>query len=218
MNIRQTALGFESKKKVMLEGVLTTPQGLDGLFPALLLCHPHPMLGGNMGHPLLSYIIRSADELGLATLRFNFRGVGESGGDFTNGVEEPQDLKAAMNILKSWPGINRHKLAVVGYSFGASVMLRGLKHLKQASCLVFVSPPVSYIAKSGLAKDKRPKLFVTGQNDRVSQSLELQRALDIIRQPVLFHEIPNADHSLRGREALVAQQVVDFVSRTLSAE
>ena len=68
----------------------------------------------------------------LASVRFNFRGVGASQGEFTNGDEERDDLRAALKTLGAWPGMDRKRLALVGYSFGASVILADLAHYKTA--------------------------------------------------------------------------------------
>jgi alpha/beta superfamily hydrolase len=214
MPMRPTAIGFASKK-LTLEGVLTIPQGVSGPFPGLLVCHPHPVLGGNMDHPVVTAICRVADEQGIATLRFNFRGVGDSEGLFSNGSGEKEDAKAALNVLKRWPGLDSKRLAVVGYSFGASVLLDGLTQYKSARSLVLIAPPISAVEKSRIHKDKRPKLFLVGQNDRISPSVELQRVLDEVRAPVQFAEIPNADHSMRSHEQMLAERVGTFVTDTM---
>ena len=213
--MRQAAIGFKSKK-LTLEGILATPQGFVEPFPALLVCHPHPVLGGNMENPVVMAVCRSADEQGIATFRFNFRGVGDSEGEFSNGKAEREDVKAALDILGHLPRIDRARLALAGYSFGASVVLAGLRHYKAARSLVLIAPTISSLRDSPIRKDKRPKLFLAGQRDRVVPSLELQRALDDIRAPVQFTEIADADHSLRDHESAVAELVVSFVMETLA--
>lgn len=213
--MRQTAIGFASKNAT-LEGILTTPQGVRGPFRALAVCHPHPVLGGNMENSVVTAICRAADQQGMATLRFNFRGVGESQGQFSNGVEEQEDVKAALETLRHWPGIDRRRLALVGYSFGASVILGGLRRYKAARSLVLIAPPISAMQNSLINADRRPKLFIAGQNDRIAPSGELQRALDSVITPARFAEIPGADHSLRSHEQEVAERVVAFVMETLA--
>ena len=213
--MRQTAIEFNSGK-LSLEGVLTVPQGLSGPFPALLACHPHPVLGGNMDNPVIMAICKTADSQGIATLRFNFRGVGGSEGEFSNGVGEQEDLKAALNVLRRWPGIDRKRLALVGYSFGGSVVLGGLRQYKDARSLVLIAPPISSVQSSRIRSDGRPKLFLSGGRDRIVPSAQLQRALDDVRSPVRFSEVGVADHSLLGQEQVVAERVVAFVVETLA--
>ncbi len=213
-DMRQTAIGFESKK-LKLEGVLTLPQGLAGPFPSLVVCHPHPVLGGDMENPVVMAICRAADRRGLATLRFNFRGVGDSEGEFSNGAGERQDLEAALKVVRRWPGLDRRRIALAGYSFGASVALGGLRRCGAACSLAFVAPPIASVRESRIANDKRPKLFVVGQNDRIAPPVSLQSALDDVRQPLRFAEVPAADHSLQGHEREVGELVAGFAADTL---
>jgi len=212
--VLQTAIGFTSDK-LSLEGILTAPQEAAGPFPALLVCHPHPALGGNMEDPVVVALCRAGDRHGMSTLRFNFRGVGKSEGRFSNGQGEQEDVKAALNVLRRWPGLDRKRLALVGYSFGASVVLAGLRRYKAARCLVLIAPPVSSVQSSSVRKDRRPKLFIAGERDRIAPSAEIQRALDGVQPPVQFYEVPAADHSLRGRSHAVADRAVSFALESL---
>ena len=211
--MRQTAIQFTSDK-LSLEGVLTLPQGVPGAHPVLLVCHAHPALGGNMDNQVIAAICRAAEGQGIASLRFNFRGVGDSEGQFSNGEGEQRDLESALNVLRRWPEIDPKRLALVGYSFGASVLLDGLGHCKSARSLAFIAPPISSVRGSRIRKDSRPKLFLVGQRDRIVPSVQLQRALDEVRQPMHFSELHGADHGLIGHEEAVADCVVDFLVAT----
>ena len=212
--MRQSAVAFKSKR-VTLEGVLTLPEELPPPYTAIVMCHPHPMLGGNMDNPVVTSVCRAANDAGFASFRFNFRGVEGSDGEFKSGDSAHDDIKAALNMMRRWPGVDGKRIALGGFSFGAGVVLRGLRHFKAARSLVLVAPPLSSIAESRIAKDKRPKLFVVGQQDRLVSSVELQRALDGIREPLQFREIPDGDHSLIGRELEVADEVASFVRQML---
>ncbi len=213
--MRQTAIAFKSNR-VTLEGVLTLPEELPQPYPAVVMCHSHPMLGGNMDNSVIISVCRAANDAGFASLRFNFRGVEGSEGEFRNGKTEHKDIKAALNMVRRWPGIDSKRIALGGYSFGAGVILRGLRHFKTARGLMLIAPPLSSIEGSRIVKDKRHKLFVAGQNDRLVSSVELQRALDRVREPLQFREIARADHSLNGCEREVADQVMWFVRQTLA--
>ncbi len=213
--IRQTAIAFRSKR-LTLEGVLSLPEELPQPFPALVMCHPHPMLGGNMDNPIVTSICRGASEAGFASFRFNFRGVEGSEGEFKGGDAEHQDVKAALDTMRRWPGIDGRRIALAGYSFGAGIILRGLRHFKRAHSLVMIAPPMSAISDSRIARDKRPKLFIVGQQDRLVSSSELQRALDGVRKPLQFREISGGDHSLNGCEWEVADEVTAFVGDSLN--
>ena len=157
--MRQAAIGFV-RKKLNLEGILTTPQEVPQPYPALVLCHPHPLLGGNMDDSVLIAACHAANDKGVATFRFNFHGVGASEGKFTDDSDAQQDLKSAVNVVRRWPGIDKKRIAVLGYSYGAAVVLGGLKHYKPANSFILIAPPATSVAESRIIDDKRPKLFV----------------------------------------------------------
>ena len=213
--MRYSAIGIYSTGKILLDGVIASPGEGGVRVPAVLICHPHPMLGGDMNNPVVAAVEAEANERGLASLRFDFRGVARSEGDFSNGEEEWNDVKHALNFLKGFPGVDGSKIGVIGYSFGASVVLRAISKLKPVKAFALIAPPLGSVESSGVKRDKRAKLFVAGQNDAVVPSLQLQRQLDDLRGPVQFTEVPDADHRLNGHEKVVAQRVVDFMISTL---
>ena len=213
--MRQTAIGIYSTGKILLDGVVATPGEDAEKVPAVLMCHPHPMLGGDMGHPVLAAASALANERGLATLRFDFRGVSRSEGEFSNGQSEWKDVERALAFLANFPGVDGARIGILGYSFGASVILRAIPKLKRATCFALVAPPLGSVKDRAAMKDKRAKFFLTGQNDAVVPSPTLQRLLDDMRGPVQFTEIPDADHRLQGCEQAVAEHVVDFMLQRL---
>ena len=150
-------------------------------------------------------------ESGIASFRFNFRGVEGSEGEFRGDEGVHDDVKAALNMVRRWPGIDGKRIALGGYSYGAGVVLRSLRHFKAARGLVLIAPPLAAMGESRIADDRRPKMFVVGQNDRLVSSVELQGALDGVREPVQFREIAYGDHSLSGCEREVAGEVVGFL-------
>ena len=93
-------------------------------------------------------------------------------------TEEHEDIKAALNMMRRWPGVDGKRVALAGYSFGAGVILRGLRHFRGARSLALIAPPISAVRESRIVKDKRPKLFVVGREDRLVSSVDLQRVLD----------------------------------------
>ena len=176
--MRRTAIGFTSQG-LKLEGVLSVPEDLSarapgapgvsetsGNLPAILMCHPHPKLGGDMESPVVLAVCGAAAREGIASMRFNFRGVGDSEGAFSDGEGEQKDMEAALSVLRRWPGIDGKRLAVAGYSFGAAVILDGLKLCKPAQSFALIAPPVSSVRRSRIGRDRRPRLFVRGQPGR----------------------------------------------------
>ena len=141
--MRQTAIDFLSDRRISLEGVMTTPEAPPRPCAALVMCHPHPMLGGSMDHPLVTAVCRKAHGEDMASLRFNFRGVSPSEGVFTNGREEQTDVRAALEILKLMPNIDGRRIGLAGYSFGAFAILGGLRKYRAARSFVLIAPPLS---------------------------------------------------------------------------
>ncbi len=210
----QTALAIQSQG-LTLEGVIAIPRGARPPIPGVVLCPGHTVFGGRMDSPLMVALAQEVVQRGFACLRFNFRGVGESGGQFTNGEAEHQDVAAALKVMGAFPGVNRSRLAVVGHSFGASIVLTALKEMKGPKAFVFLSPPLSAVQKAPLAKDKRPKLFVVGQGDRIVPSQRLQKELQGMPGPLIFKTVEGANHAYAQREQEVARIVADYLAGAL---
>ncbi len=212
--MRQSGIDFKSKK-LTLEGVISSPVDGGVSLPAIAVCHPHPMLGGNMNSPIVTSICREASREGMVALRFNFRGVGDSEGEFSNGKEEHNDVKSALNVLANWPGVNRRRIGVVGYSAGAAILIDGVRHIKRASAIALIAPTLAALRNRRFKKDKRPRLVIAGSEDRVSPSLEIQTALDECNGPIRFRELRGADHSMRGYDAEIGRVVAEFLVQNL---
>lgn len=119
-----------------LEARWIAPQGTQTV---VILCHPHPLYGGQMDNKIITTLARACQKCGIGTLRFNFRGVGHSEGEFAHGVGERMDLEAVCMWLK------REKpdfvQAIAGFSFGSAIAVAGaLKH--PFEWLITVAPPV----------------------------------------------------------------------------
>ncbi len=129
-----------------------------------MICHPHPLHGGTMDNKVVVTLARAFHETGIATLRFNFRGVGSSAGIYDHGNGETADAEAVASYgALRWPG--RH-LLLAGFSFGAFVALR-LALERGASRLITVAPPVDRMDFSALAAPRCPWLVVQGDSDEV---------------------------------------------------
>ncbi len=212
--MRQTAINVFASG-LSLEGVLALPDDPPRRCPAALVCHPHPALGGTMDNGVVTAICRALSAVGIASLRFNFRGVGNSEGDFTNGELEAEDVGGALDALKRWPGIDGRRLAVAGYSFGAGVALRSAASLKAAKCLALVAPPNSAVRAGHVRRIGKPMLFVAGERDRISPAGELRRTLEDAQLEAGLFTAPGADHSMAGVEAELASRVAGFIAESI---
>ncbi len=130
---------------ITLEGVLHLLEQPPS--PGVLICHPHPLYGGNMHNNVVTAISGALVEKGLAALRFNFRGVGGSEGSYANGVGEQQDVAAGIAYLRQLPEIDPSSVGVAGYSFGAIQALYAGAEAPRA--IAAISTPTSGLDLSG---------------------------------------------------------------------
>ncbi len=108
-----------------------------------ILCHPHPQYGGNMFDAVLDVLAEACQRRGVATLRFNFRGVGASDGEFDNGDGEAADLRAVVSWLHAQHDVK--ELWLGGYSFGANVVWKVLPLIDAPQRVLLVAPPVGFM-------------------------------------------------------------------------
>src|SRR5262245_27821409 len=111
-----------ASSSVTCEGLLSR-HNLDGQTPGIAICHPHPLRGGDMLNNVVTALAEDFAAVGFTVLRFNFRGVGRSTGQYAEGIGEQEDAKAALTWLSKQPGIDAQRLFLAGYSFGARVTL-----------------------------------------------------------------------------------------------
>jgi alpha/beta superfamily hydrolase len=141
-----------------------------------LVLHPHPLYGGTMHNPVVFHCARALHEAGFETLRFNFPGVGESGGAHGHGVGEVDDTRAALDFLLERQPAAREVL-VAGFSFGAAVGLRFGCADPRVHRVIGIATPTGHYDLGFLASCAKPKLFVHGALDDVAPLAGLERAL-----------------------------------------
>lgn len=207
--MRQTAVTFKANG-LSFEGVVSKPDDGPGSAPGVAICHPHPLFGGSMDNNVVLAMASALADQGFTSLRFNFRGVGGSEGQHSNGELEYQEVLGALEVLKAWPGVNGRKLGLVGYSFGAAVILFHSDLQKKAGGFALISPPLRALEKTFLRSNKRPTLVISGDRDKLVQSAQLQPLLDSFPHPPTYQIVAGADHSWLGREVQLAQQVSQF--------
>ena len=196
-----------------MQGVLATPVDGRPPYPGAVVCHAHPLFGGQMDSPVTSAICQALTEQGVATLRFNFRAFGE--GATEAGGSACVDAESALATLRAWREVRPKQCGVVGYSAGAAAIARGLHGLKDAKAFVLIAPPLSSVRSSQLATDKRPKLFLAGSKDKIVEPEQLEALVAMMRQPTRLLKIEGADHTLRGHEQEVAEAAALFLGELL---
>lgn len=194
---------------ISLEAVWHFPEGT-GPFPTVIVCHPHPLYGGNMSSNVVFAICQALAQKSIAALRFNFRGVGKSGGTFGEGIGEQEDVKAALDLVSATPNIDQKRIGLAGYSFGASVALPVAVQDERANLLALVSPALSDAGWEQLKRYTKPKFIIIGENDFIIPQPQFHQHAEDISDPKQCQIIPGADHFWGGYEEEVAQKVTEF--------
>lgn len=192
---------------LMLEGLLTLPEGeAPG---AAVVCHPHPMYGGSMHNNVVEAVLEALWRRQFATLRFNFRGVGDSEGEYDGGEGELDDVREALAFLAGKAGVKSVTLA--GYSFGASVSLRVGLTDPAVNRLVLVALPVAVMAGPSDSASK-PVLLVSGDRDSYSPLEPLRTLAGKLGSRARLEILAGADHFFGGYEA----QLSAFIGTALA--
>jgi uncharacterized protein len=149
----------------MLEVAVDPPETDVAARPVIaVLCHPLPTEGGTMHNKVVTMAARSLRELGVTTVRFNFRGTGASGGVFDHGEGELDDLRAVVAwVRETRPDAT---LWLGGFSFGAYVSLRGAAEL-QPSMLISIAPPAGRWDFDKIVLPTMPWLVIQGEDDEI---------------------------------------------------
>jgi hypothetical protein len=185
------------------------PEGTD-LFPAVIVCHPHPLYGGNMSSNVVFAICQALAQQSIAAFRFNFRGVGKSGGAFGGGIAEQEDVRAALAFVLSTPTIDPKRIGLAGYSFGTSVALPVAAKDRRVKLLALVSPALSDSGWEQLKGYAKPKFLIAGDNDFVIPPRQFWQQVKDVPEPKQCQIITGADHFWEGFEEEVAQKVTQF--------
>lgn len=164
-----------------------------------------------MHNSVVVAICAAVAERGIAALRFNFRGVGGSEGSFGDGVGEQADATAALAHLRQLPDIDRSRVGVVGYSFGAAVAIASADEEERA--VVAVSTPAG--GSVSAITVRCPALLVVGEDDEIASPSQLAELAKAAGPQVEHIIVPGADHFWWGAEDRLAAIVTDFLATTL---
>ncbi|OHE84785.1 MAG: alpha/beta hydrolase [Lysobacterales bacterium RIFOXYD1_FULL_69_11] len=171
-----------------------------------VLCHPLPTEGGTMHNKVVTIAARALRESGAATVRFNFRGVGQSEGTFDDGNGEADDLRAVV----AWVRRQRPdaKLWLAGFSFGAYVSLKVAAELKP-DMLISIAPPAGRGWEfDAITPPDCPWLVIQGEADEIVDPAAVYAWLDglkglkhtpeLVRMPETSHFFHRRLMDLRG--------------------
>ena len=170
---------------------------LEGARGGLVLCHPHPLYGGDMENPVVVRAAEVGSETGLSTLRFNFRGVGRSAGAYAQGKGEQDDLRAALAMLRSRLPQGR-PLGLAGYSFGAWIAAQVTGPACPLAGLCLIAPPLAMFDFAALDGADMDILLVSGTRDPYCQPSDLAALAERLPAAETV-SIEGADHFFFGK-------------------
>lgn len=202
----------------MKEEKITFPSGplqLEGRYAGsaepgrgAVVAHPHPLMGGSLENNVVETLVETFFQQGYATLRFNFRGVGRSGGRYDEGVGEQDDFLAAAEVLRQK---GAREIVLAGYSFGAWVDVQLLRRLPSLRGGVLVSPPIDLMDFDFSGLEGKIHLILAGDRDPYCNITRLLESVRRIEAPVRI--LPGADHFYSGREKELSAALMEALSR-----
>ncbi len=178
-----------------------------GAVGAALITHPHPLFGGSMDNNVVWTAHRACEARGWASLRVNFRGVGRSTGSYGNGVQEAEDVAAALTFLK---GRATGPYYIIGYSFGAAVAARAMLGGLEGDGLWLIAPPLAFMEMTFLPLTPRLQLIVVGDADDLCPLPSLRSLLEPVHQSLNIITISGASHFFHGSEEKLFKVLKDF--------
>jgi alpha/beta superfamily hydrolase len=194
-------ISFFESENLRLEGMLERVSGTKGV----VITHPHPLYGGDMDNPVALAVRDAYRRKGFSTLRFNFRGVGGSGGRHDRGIGERRDVLAARACLA---GLGITDIDLAGYSFGAWVNAGANEGFQR---MVMVSPPLAFIDFGPPAPIANLSLIVTGSRDEIAPPAMIDRVRARWNPAAAFEVIPGADHFYSGLLETLEDRVAAYI-------
>jgi alpha/beta superfamily hydrolase len=188
--------------------------------PVALLLQPNPQRGGTMNNKIIYTMYQSFVAMGFSTLRFNFRGVGRSQGEFGHGEGELSDAASALDWLQSVnPGAKN--IWVGGFSFGSWIGMQLLMRRPEIDSYISIAPPANIYDFNFLAPCPNEGLIVQGDKDQVVNIESVQKLVDKLRdqrgpEGVDYRVIEGAGHFFNneGETELLTRYINEYIGKT----
>lgn len=211
----------------MPEVIFNGPEGrLEGRYhpgtsenaPIALILHSDPQFNGNMNQKVSFYMHQSFKRRGFSVLRFNFRGVGRSVGEFDNGIGELSDAAAALDWVQSH---NRDASScwVAGFSFGAWIGMQLLMRRPEIQGFLSISPPANLYDFSFLAPCPSSGLIMQGTEDTVVSEPSVEKLVEKLQSQknitIDYSKVEGADHFYEDHHAPLVQEIDKYLTMRL---
>ncbi|HEY6987407.1 MAG TPA: alpha/beta fold hydrolase [Bryobacteraceae bacterium] len=177
-----------------LEGLLEEPENAEPR-EAAVVCHPHPQFGGTMHNKVVYRLARGLRKAGCVVLRFNYRGVNLSEGEYDDGIGETDDARVALRELQGrYPGL---PLLAAGFSFGARVALRLASQEAGVARVIAAGFPTRIAERDFTYQVRVPKYFIHSTHDEFGPQPALQEFFASLPEPKSLGWIEAGDHFFR---------------------
>ncbi len=194
----------------VLEGILKPEE--EGATPRFVsvICHPHPLYGGTMHNKVVFKTAQVLQANAIPALRFNFRGIGRSSGNYDEGRGEMEDVRFSLEFLsRRYPGV---PAIVAGFSFGAFVGLRVAAADDRVHAMIGLGTPARWFEGDTLKGCHKPKLFIHGTNDEQAPYTQVQEWFELVPAPKNMVTVQGADHFFQGRLEEVQAIIANFLT------
>ena len=188
-----------------IEGLLQTKPGDKGV----VITHPHPLYGGSMHNNVVESLVQAYQQAEYTTLRFNFRGVGGSQGEYDNGQGEQEDVNAAVHYLAEQ---GKNVVDLAGYSFGAWVNALARPEKDTVHRMVMVSPPVAFLDFGPPQSIPQLKLVVAGSRDEIAPPELIKTILPTWNSSARLKIIEGADHFYGAHTGKLESILTDYLA------
>lgn len=194
-----------------LEALLEEPDDREPA-EAVLVCHPHPQHGGTMHNKVVHRIARGLRATGAVVLRFNYRGVNLSEGQYDHGNGEVEDARAALSwLLSRYPSL---PYSLAGFSFGSRIVLKLGCELGHAGRVLAAGFPTVYPDRGFLNRCTVPRIFIQSTHDEFGPRPDLEAVVAALPDPKRLIWVEARDHFFAGAldefEQAVQQSVRNF--------
>ena len=183
--------------------------------PLALVLHPAPDRGGSMNHRIPYSIYQAMVARGFSTLRFNFRGVGESQGVYDKGEGELSDAAAALDWMQAL-NPNAPYVWIAGFAFGSWIGMQLLMRRPEIKGFIAVSPPANEIDFSFLAPCPQSGIIIHGERDNIIPQDSVQKVVERLNAQkgiaVDYRVIPNANHFYNDQVDMMIENIHDYMN------
>jgi alpha/beta superfamily hydrolase len=191
-----------------LEALIDLPAGTPRA--AVVFAHPLPIQGGTMHTKVVFQGAKALARIGCAVLRFNFRGVGRSGGAWDEGRGEMSDYRAAVDFMSAqYPDL---ELWAAGFSFGSYIAMTSGADDDRVCTLVGIAPPVDRYEFASVKLSAKPKFIIHGERDELISLKTVREFYARLQEPKELIEIDRANHLFDGQASEVGDALEDLLS------